>query len=138
MYQDVCAVLTPTQSEKIYKWNNNSINDFSGQRPITFTNYYTYRYNNIVPQIKNYQKIEQSPQKGLIFIWPQRRKSYCMEKLTLLMQILANSLYWCHAVNLYPNGSGKLMYKYYYSLILGSLFLCYKIKTDNFGIHYLF
>lgn len=117
MYQDVPSVLISTQSQKTDRRNNNRTDAFSGQRPITFTSYYTCRYNNIVPHIKNYQKIEQSPQKGLIFIWPQRRKSYCMEKLTLLMRILANSLYWCHAVNLYPNGSGELIYKHYYCLI---------------------
>ncbi|KAJ8964021.1 hypothetical protein NQ317_000665 [Molorchus minor] len=56
-----------------------------------------------IPKI--YAKPPKFQQKGIIFVWPQRRKFYHSEEITLISWILAHALFWLNAMNLLPSGA---------------------------------
>lgn len=44
-------------------------------------------------------------QKGLIFVWPQRRRINHCEEVTLVAWLLAHVLYWLNNLHLFPSGA---------------------------------
>ncbi|KAJ8962174.1 hypothetical protein NQ318_018133 [Aromia moschata] len=63
-----------------------------------------HRYQTVsIPKI--YTKAPKFQQKGIIFIWPQRRKFYHIEEITLFTWLLAHALFWLNTMYLLPNGA---------------------------------
>lgn len=82
----------------------------SGWKPITHSKFYAHRHHkrtNRVNQISN--TFKQTQPKGLIFVWPQKRKFRYEREMFFLTWFLAHGLYWLHLLNLFPNGSGMLL-----------------------------
>ncbi|CAG9823436.1 unnamed protein product [Phaedon cochleariae] len=44
-------------------------------------------------------------QKGIIFIWPQKKRLHRKQQLTLFTWVLSHMLYWFYTMNLLPSGS---------------------------------
>lgn len=80
----------------------------SGWKPITHSKFHVHRHHkkNRVNQLSTFK---QAQPKGLIFVWPQKRKLRYERELCLLTWFLAHGLYWLHVINLFPNGSGMLL-----------------------------
>ncbi|GJQ78587.1 hypothetical protein Trydic_g11697 [Trypoxylus dichotomus] len=81
----------------------------NGWRPITHSKLHVHRHHkrNNLNQITS--TFKQSQPKGLIFVWPQKRKLKYERELVFLTWFLAHGLYWLHVMNLFPNGSGMLL-----------------------------
>lgn len=54
---------------------------------------------------KSYSKSPKFGQKGIIFIWPQRKKVYHSEEMTMITWFLAHALFWLNNMNLLPSGA---------------------------------
>lgn len=54
---------------------------------------------------KSYSKSPKFRQKGIVFIWPQRKKVYHREEMILVTWFLAHALFWLNNMNLLPNGA---------------------------------
>lgn len=60
-----------------------------------------YGFNN------NYNnEIRRFKQKGIVFVWPQRRRFFKCKEITFFAWFLAHSLYWLHIINFLPNNAG--------------------------------
>lgn len=54
-----------------------------------------------------FEIIKNSPPKGLVFIWPQKRNFHYEREYTLVVRVLAQILYWLSEIGLFPAGSGS-------------------------------
>ncbi|XP_022902915.2 uncharacterized protein [Onthophagus taurus] len=83
-------------------------------KPISFTNYHVHRHhkkNHHVGGIggscshHNFDRLKVVHPKGLVFVWPKRRRFYYEKELSCLLWMVSNGLYWMHVINLFPNGA---------------------------------
>lgn len=97
--------------------NNIKPKPYAFSKPITYSNLCPHRHHkrNCVP--RNNEKIIQTQQKGIIFIWPQKRKFYYQKELKLLLRFIAHSLYWLHVGNLFPCGAGILINIFFLNVV---------------------
>jgi hypothetical protein len=62
----------------------------------------------LIPKDLNKPKFQQ---KGLIFVWPQKRTSFYYNKeMIWLTWMLAHALYWLHVVDILPTGTGTVRF----------------------------
>lgn len=54
---------------------------------------------------KSYSKSPKFQQKGIIFVWPQRKKVRHSEEMTLITWLVAHVLFWLNNMNLLPSGA---------------------------------
>lgn len=68
----------------------------------------------ITSEEHNYQRIStlhssinipKFQKKGLIFIWPQRKRTYHSKQIIFISWFLSHTLYWLHTLHLFPSGS---------------------------------
>lgn len=74
---------------------------------------------------KDLNKQPKFQQKGLIFVWPQKRTVYHNnKKLLWLTWMLAHGLYWMHLIDVLPSGTGNFDFQetaFYLSFIINIL-----------------
>nr|CAH7729322.1 unnamed protein product [Callosobruchus chinensis] len=58
---------------------------------------------------KGRARVSRYQQKGIIFLWPQRRKTQPLNDLVWMVRVIAHALYWLQAVHLLPNGHTLLL-----------------------------
>ncbi|KAG5898831.1 hypothetical protein JTB14_018791 [Gonioctena quinquepunctata] len=54
---------------------------------------------------KFYRKVPRFQQKGIIFVWPQKKRLYKCEEMTTFAWVLSHTLFWLYNMNLLPSGS---------------------------------
>ncbi|KAJ8910331.1 hypothetical protein NQ315_005627 [Exocentrus adspersus] len=54
---------------------------------------------------KSFSRSPKFQQKGIIFVWPQRRKVYHSEEMTFITWLLAHTLFWLNNMYLLPCGA---------------------------------
>lgn len=94
-------------NQNLKNLNSNKTRPCNLSKPITYSNLCPHRHyvQNTVP--KKSDKLFQTQEKGIIFIWPQTRKYYYERELCLLTKLIAHVLYWLHIGNLFPGCAGK-------------------------------
>lgn len=62
----------------------------------------TYRRVSSLNSTETVQKFEK---KGIIFIWPQRKRIYYSTELIFITWFLSHAFFWLHTLNLFPSGT---------------------------------
>ena len=115
-------ISVPSQLQlKATKMNTDSLRPLPGTKPtpVISLNHYIFSGIRTKPSRDDiYKKIlipkdmnkSRFHQRGLIFVWPQKRPSFFYNKeLIWLTWFLAHALYWLHVVGILPSGAGTVL-----------------------------
>lgn len=90
--------------------NLNKLNSglfYKPSKSILYKNSSRYKQTYRKPRsLYGFNEIRQFKQKGIIFVWPQRRRFFKSKEITLVAWFLANTFYWLHVMHFLPNGAG--------------------------------